>query len=393
MVFVADDLAAWLVGVLADTGGRRMATVFLGDDQERALCAAATAATLAAAAELCPGDVDRAKQLAMVVSEVFRTPVPGEPSASGATVLEILRAGIGGQLAVLDDPAITGTGQSSADVLDVPAGVLATTLTRHLLRQIIVRGARGGPLFPLASQLNDDVNDLRGQRIETVLGQLTDEVHRALTRLDTTRPVGAVPIALAQLPTAVVGFTGRDNELALLVRLLDAAGTSGRAAVSAVAGMAGVGKTALAIQAGHVAIEHGWFSGGVFFVDLHGYDEVPVQPDQALDALLRALGVPAEHIPPTVEERAGLYRSALAQISDAVLLIADNASTEAQVRPLLPGTGPHQVLITSRNTLAGLDARLLDITVLDDVAAIGLLDNTRPRSSRRPATETMKPSH
>ena len=50
----------------------------------------------------------------------------------------------------------------------------------------------------------------------------------------------------------------------------------------------------------------------MLFIDLHGYDEAPVEPGQALDALLRALGVPAEHIPPTVEERAGLYRSVLA---------------------------------------------------------------------------------
>jgi tetratricopeptide (TPR) repeat protein len=374
IVFVADDFAAWLVGVLADAGRRKLTTVILGDDQGRALRAAATAATLAAAAELCPGDPDRAEQLAMVVSEVFRTPVPGVPSASDATVLEALRAGVGGQLTVLHDPAITGTVLSSADVLEVPEGVLATTLTRHLLRQIIVRGARGGPLFPLASQLNDDVNGLRGQRIETVLGQLASEVRQALTRLDTTHSVAAVPTALAQLPIAVAGFTGRDNELALLVGLLDPAGTSGPAVVSAVAGMAGVGKTALAVQAGHVAFEHGWFGGGVLFIDLQGYDKAPVQPDQALDALLRALGVPDEHIPPTVGERAGLYRSVLAQISDAVLLIVDNASTEAQVRPLLPGAGPHRVLITSRTTLAGLYARLVDIGVLDDVAAIGLLD-------------------
>jgi hypothetical protein len=92
---------------------------------------------------------------------------------------------------------------------------------------------------------------------------------------------------------------------------------------------AGVGKTTLAIQAGHAAAKQGWFGGGVLFLDLHGYDEAPVEPGQALDALLRALRVPADHIPPTAEERAGLYRSVLAQIGEPVLVIADNASTEA----------------------------------------------------------------
>jgi tetratricopeptide (TPR) repeat protein len=110
------------------------------------------------------------------------------------------------------------------------------------------------------------------------------------------------------------------------------------------------------------------------FIDLHGYDDAPVEPGQALDALLRALGVPGEHIPPGTEERAGLYRSVLAAIGDPVLIIADNASSEAQARPLIPGTGPHRVVVTSRHTLGGLGARLLDITVLNERAAATLLD-------------------
>jgi tetratricopeptide (TPR) repeat protein len=183
------------------------------------------------------------------------------------------------------------------------------------------------------------------------------------------------PVALAQLPAVAVGFTGRGEELAVLAGLLDpASGGAGAVVVSAVAGLAGVGKTALAIQAGHAARASGGFPGGVLFIDLQGYGEAPVQPAQALDALLRALGIPGEHIPPTEGERAGLYRSVLAQIGQPVLVIADNASTEAQVRPLLPGTGPHRVLVTSRHTLAGLAARLLDITVLAEADAVALVD-------------------
>src|SRR6516225_4910630 len=120
------------------------------------------------------------------------------------------------------------------------------------------------------------------------------------------------PVALAQLPTLVAGFTGRNAELAQITALLDPAGDAGAVVVSAVAGLAGVGKTALAVQAAHAARQAGWFPGGILFIDLHGYDDAPVQPSQALDALLRALGVAAEHIPPGAEQRAGLYRSALA---------------------------------------------------------------------------------
>ena len=171
----------------------------------------------------------------------------------------------------------------------------------------------------------------------------------------------------------------------MLAKLLDPAGTAGPVPVLAVAGMAGVGKTTLAVEAGHAAMKLGWF-GGVLFIDLHGYDEAPVAPGQALDALLRALGVPPEHIPPETEERAGLYRSLLAQVNDPVLVIADNASSEAQVRPLLPGSGRPKVLVTSRHTLAGLGARLMEVTALDDEGATALLDGAlraaRPTDDR-----------
>ena len=194
------------------------------------------------------------------------------------------------------------------------------------------------------------------------------------------------PVALAQLPALVAGFTGRDAELAEITTVLDPAGDAGTVVVSAVAGLAGVGKTALAVQAAHAARQAGWFPGGTLFIDLHGYDDAPVQPGQALDALLRALGVRAEHIPQGAEERAGLYRSALAEVSEPVLIIADNASAEAQVRPLLPGPGPHRVVVTSRHTLAGLGARLLDVMVLDEDAAVALLDgvlrDARPSDDR-----------
>ena len=180
-------------------------------------------------------------------------------------------------------------------------------------------------------------------------------------------------LALAQMPGAMVGFTGRDGELAVLARLLDPAASAEPVVVSAVAGLPGVGKTTLAVEAGHAARQQGWFPGGVLFIDLHGYDEVPVQSERALESLLLALGVAAEHIPPGLDERAALYRSVLAQAEEPVLVIADNASSEAQVRPLLPGCGPHKVIVTSRHTLAGLSARLVDVTVLDDGAGVELL--------------------
>jgi tetratricopeptide (TPR) repeat protein len=185
-----------------------------------------------------------------------------------------------------------------------------------------------------------------------------------------------MPMVLAQLPPIVAGFIGRDSEMQVLSGLLDPSGGEHVATVTvtAVAGLAGVGKTALAIQAANVARERGWFPGGVLFIDLHGYDDGSIEPAQALDALLRALGVASERIPPDADARGALYRSVLAQISEPVLVVADNAASEAQVRPLLPGGGPHRLIVTSRHTLGALDARLVDVAVLDADASVALLD-------------------
>jgi len=94
IVFVADDPGAWLVVLLADAGRKRLTRLVLSDDQERALRAAATAAVQRTAEQLCPGDEERAEQLAMVVREIFGEPVPGALLAGQTTVLEALQVGL-----------------------------------------------------------------------------------------------------------------------------------------------------------------------------------------------------------------------------------------------------------------------------------------------------------
>jgi hypothetical protein len=143
VVWVADDLGAWLVGALADAGRRKLTGLLLGDELDRSLRQAATAAVQATARELRPGDAGEAGHLARVISEVFSSESPGGLGAQG-TVLEALQAGIAVQLAVLEDHELTGTGQSSAEVLEVPLGVLASRLTRHLLSEIVSRGHAAG---------------------------------------------------------------------------------------------------------------------------------------------------------------------------------------------------------------------------------------------------------
>ncbi|MFJ2947865.1 tetratricopeptide repeat protein [Streptomyces sp. NPDC087226] len=188
----------------------------------------------------------------------------------------------------------------------------------------------------------------------------------------------AVPEALAGLPARPGGFAGRERETEELLRALDPAGEQPAATlVAAVSGLGGIGKTALAVETAHLARERGCFPGGVLFIDLHGYDRDPVTADRALQALLRALGTPPEHIPTTTDERAALYRSTLAGRAHEcgpVLVLADNASSPDQVRPLLPGDPRHHVLVTSRDRLPQLGARLVPLDQLGPREAYELLD-------------------
>jgi tetratricopeptide (TPR) repeat protein len=183
------------------------------------------------------------------------------------------------------------------------------------------------------------------------------------------------PATLGQLPPREATFTGRGAELDTLADLLAAGSGAGVVVVTAVAGLAGVGKTALAVQAAHAAVRAELFPGGVLFVDLHGYGDAPVGADQALESLLRGLGVPAERIPPDPDGRAALYRSRLAERAGAVLVLVDNVASVEQVRPLVPADDRHRVLLTSRHTLPGLGARLLDLAVLAPAEAIELLES------------------
>ncbi|MGO4760490.1 AAA family ATPase, partial [Streptomyces sp. 2MCAF27] len=175
--------------------------------------------------------------------------------------------------------------------------------------------------------------------------------------------------ALAGLPPGDGEFVGRQSELALLAAVLcPDTGDSRPLAVSAIAGLPGVGKTALAVKAARNAVNAGWFPRGVLFLDLEGYARSgPVEPFAALSTLLHALGVPGADVPPDRGGREVLYRSRLAERAEAVLIVLDNASSSDQVRPLLPGGLPHKVLVTSRHTLADLGARQCDLDVLTEV--------------------------
>jgi len=224
---------------------------------------------------------------------------------------------------------------------------------------------------------------LRAVHAAVLRGDLRDTV-RALQPLPARAGVGrprkrrAVP---AQLPADVPAFTGRQEELSELDRLLAAteeasgsAGTPTTVTIAAVSGTAGVGKTALAVRWAHRV--RGQFPDGQLYVDLRGYDpEQPVPPADALVGFLDALGVPGLDIPPAVDDRAARYRTETA--GRRMLVVLDNAATVDQVRPLLPGAPTCFVLVTSRHSLPGLVARhgaaRLDLDLLSLADATKLL--------------------
>ena len=159
-------------------------------------------------------------------------------------------------------------------------------------------------------------------------------------------PEVAVP---RQLPAAVAGFAGRAAELKTLTSWLEQASAppGGSMMISAIDGMAGIGKTALAVQWAHQVADQ--FPDGQLYVDLRGFDPAgpPAAPAEAVRGFLDSLEVPAARIPVSLDAQAALYRTLLA--GRRVLVLLDNARDADQVRPLLPGGSGCSVVVTSRN--------------------------------------------
>jgi tetratricopeptide (TPR) repeat protein/transcriptional regulator with XRE-family HTH domain len=179
-----------------------------------------------------------------------------------------------------------------------------------------------------------------------------------------------------QLPADVTGFAGRAEHLRRLDALLSGPGDPVPiVAISAIAGTAGVGKTALAVHWASRVVDR--FPDGQLYVNLRGFDpsSSPMRVADAVRGFLHALGVPAERIPPHLDAQAALYRSLIA--GKRMLVVLDNARDAEQVRPLLPGTPTVLAVVTSRSQLsplvAGSGAEPITLDVLSAVEARELL--------------------
>jgi DNA-binding SARP family transcriptional activator len=178
------------------------------------------------------------------------------------------------------------------------------------------------------------------------------------------RPRVPVP---AQLPMAPEGFVARRAELATLRRLL-VDGRTAEASVVTVTGMGGIGKTALAMAAGHLFADE--FPDGQLFAELQP-GGVPADPDQVIGHFLRSLGFASADVPSRGDDLLGLYRSALASLR--MLVVLDDVHDVAQLARLLPGSSACRVIATGRRAVFTPSSHMIRLTPLTDADARTLL--------------------
>ncbi|MFC0623914.1 tetratricopeptide repeat protein [Kribbella deserti] len=222
------------------------------------------------------------------------------------------------------------------------------------------RGTRRAPYRETVEQLADAL-------------ELADDVRAEFERSARPRATPAGPEAgvLGQLPPVLRHFAGRDGQVEEVVDRLRAGGSRGAAPILSIEGMAGTGKTSLAVYAAHRLADA--YPDGQLYLELNGFSARPaLTAMQALTRLLGAVGVPAKAVPDDVAEASALVRSKLA--GRRVLLLLDNAADAGQVEHLIPADAGCAVITTSRRKLISLaGAEHLELGLLQPAAARAVL--------------------
>jgi DNA-binding SARP family transcriptional activator len=182
---------------------------------------------------------------------------------------------------------------------------------------------------------------------------------------------GRATVVPAQLPADLDDFIGQTSSVNALRRALaaDPVRSDATPVVAAITGAGGAGKTTLAVRVGHQV--HGGFPDGQLYVSMHGSSEFPMDPGEVAGRLLRELGVNPARVPADQTERFSLYRSLLAD--RRALLVFDDVRDTVQIRSLLPGSTHSAVIVTSRDDLATLPAKIrVGVDLMDDENAAAM---------------------
>jgi tetratricopeptide (TPR) repeat protein len=357
-IALADALLGWLVA----SAGDRLVNWLRSDPTEAALRKVVKEAVRATVAEFA-GDLDGRQVEHLHNSVLERDMGLGGEQPAVRTEVE-LRNAVHTWVVALDEARFGGLGYLTD--LGVDPNRLADALADHIVAGIYRDGRDGGALERLATWLWRDAKDVQWDRIEEKIDASDGWLERIEGKIDAAEPAGT------GLPGGTPDFIGRRGVLDELARRVDAHDPEGIVvAIHAVDGMAGVGKTELAVRAAH-EFKHR-YPDGQFFLDLHGYTEgiAPTPPAAALEELLRQAGVPGAAVPPDLAGRQARWRSLMAKRRALVLL--DNALDADQVRPLLPVAAGCLVLITSRRRLRELPGGKplgLDVLPHDDAVEL-----------------------
>ena len=299
----------------------------------------------------------------------------------GPALAEIDSEAVRRAAAVLDERSVVVT----EDWVDVEitagyaremVGVLVGLVERYPLRERL----RGQLMTALhrAGRPGDALAEFR--RARQVLadelgiepGRELQELHAAMLAGELSGPPAAEPAEqpVRCLPRTVGDFTGRESVVRRMVGAIEAADDT-RPVVAVIDGMAGSGKTTLALHVAALLADQ--YPDAHLFIDLHGHSaEQPLEPAVALLVLLRQLGVDAERIPPGLVDRIALWRTELAR--RRALVLFDNAGSSAQIADLIPTAPGNLALVTGRRRLVGLDGvHPESLPVLAPAEAVALL--------------------
>ena len=331
MIDLTDPVIAWIVAIAGDTGIR---LIFTARDQRR-LRQILDKELEFVVSQVNP-EVRVAAERALVAAVSAPTRLHPDP---GVPLGQALHKVIASQLRVLGQWVDKDSALNFAAATGIEPDVLADRVA-----DAVVSGLRH---YVAASGLAELVH---GLDTAEVTGKL-DAISLQIAGLR----VNARAAATFTLPHNISSFTGRRADLSRVIEFgSKAGGTRGRAlGIYAIDGMAGIGKTALAVHAAHLLAPR--YPDGQIFLHLHGHTpgQRPVEPADALATLLLTAGVPPEQIPDDLAARTASWRDWVD--AKKLLLLLDDAISSEQVRPLMPGSPQALVMITSRRRLTALD--------------------------------------